>query len=467
MFDNYPDWYKVEKETEKTVKKLTNIKELVPYLGNSDEFIRRLAILRINELRLKDSIVPLKELLDDPLESTNNKELAAWTIRVISLHWNTDLFITNKYLNKYSGKERYSDVCKVTIKDSLPTLKFSFSSSLVNSELKLESNDIRSSRDMEFDLSFSIKEWFLQYSHEILDDLKQLIIKLPFLLFFCLKRAAVFIFMLISGIAKFSVRLFSNIAIKRGKKLRDRQVENVKTEEQLPKTERIYDKVKNYNNSGKSGANEIQMLRNSYNKTPYGDNPYIEKPSITKQIRKTVFYFFYILFSPLRLARQNKKVLAGIIIAVYCFFTFTTQGKIIMYKHTGLDLMEEQIKAINTTQQILAYAWSEVEDFLEISKPVPTNKEAVIENENSTDKAQAELLQYKVSTDKGLNLRQEPNTASAKVALLPYNSIVTYVGESKDTPTGTWHKLVTAEGKTGWASSNFLVEIGGIQSEGH
>lgn len=457
-FNDYPSWYKVEKETEYTIKKLTTLKELMPYLRNSDEFIRRLAILRINELRLKDSIIALKELLDDSLETTKNKEFAAWTIRAISLHWNTELFITNKYLNKYSGKERYTDICKICIKDSLPSLKFNFTTSIVNSELQIENNDITNSKDMNFDLPFSVKEWFSQYSKEILQDLKLLLIKLPFLLFKFLKSAIIFSFSALYGLIKVFINLVLKIKVKYKENHANKKIEPASQEQNTFE-------VNNYSFKGRySEDNEIQMLRKSYDKSSYDTESYLDKPSHKKNIKNVVFNIFYVILSPVRFARNNKKIFVVILILVYCFLTFSTQGKVIMYRYTGLDLMEEQTKAFNTTKEILSYALAEAEDLIGMSHTKAAQKE-VIPIDGPVVIEENQQLQFKVLAKKGLNLRQEPVSSSAKITLLPFDAIVTYTGESKDTSSGTWYKLVTIDGETGWASSNFLEKIGGLQNE--
>lgn len=95
-----PQWYKVERETEKIISKLSTIPEIAFYLKNPNEYIRRLAILRLSQLRLKDSINVLNEILEDPLENQNNKELSAWVIKLVSSKWNIDLLLNSKQINK-------------------------------------------------------------------------------------------------------------------------------------------------------------------------------------------------------------------------------------------------------------------------------------------------------------------------------------------------------------------------------
>mgnify|MGYP000876045312 CR=1 FL=1 len=457
VFDSYPGWYKVEKDTEKTIKKLASIKELMPYLKNPDEFIRRLAVLRINDLRLKDSIIALKELLDDPLETTKNKELAAWTIRLISLHWNIDLFITNKYLNKYSGKERYVDICKVSITDSLPSLKFNFSTSIVNSELQLGSNDLTSSKDMDFDLPFSVKEWFHQYSQEILEDLKRVLINLPFMIFKLIKTVVLFCFGAALGAIKFCISMLSGIIAARKNKTAQRISEALPSDHPSPEVDTVGFKHRY------TGDVDLQRLRNSYSKSSHEISSFTDKQSPLEVFRNAVFNFFYVILSPVRLVRRNKKVFFAMLIAIYCFLAFTTQGKVILYRFTGIDLMEEQKKVYNTSREFFSYVWDEFEELINIKQSDVAQKEEILDTEPVMQ--QTQQLQYKVLAEKGLNLRKEPNAASARIAVLPYNSLVTYAGQSEDTPSGKWHKIITLDGKTGWASSNFLEQTGGIKNE--
>jgi len=79
-----PEWYRTEKDTAKIIEKLGSVKELDFYLRNPDEYIRRLAILRLYRISDKESIFVLKELLDDPVESDDNKYLAAWITDILT-----------------------------------------------------------------------------------------------------------------------------------------------------------------------------------------------------------------------------------------------------------------------------------------------------------------------------------------------------------------------------------------------
>lgn len=443
---SYPDWYRIERDTEKIIKKLTTMKEIIPYLNNSDEYIRRLSILRINELRLKDSIVGLKELLDDPLETVGNKELAAWTIKVISNHWNTDLFITNKYLNNYSGTERYEDVCKVSIKDTLPTLKFDFTSSMLNSELNMESNDIRSSKDIDIDLPFSVKEWFGQYSHDILADLKVLLIKLPLLVFKGLKYAAVFIF---GGLLFVFKTLIQNISkIKRSNESKENNEPINQNEYSSPNT--TYSSQR----SRSSQDIELQALRNSFDRSAMEDS-YEEKISLTNRVKNALLSILYVILAPIRFVIQHKKFSIVSLAVIYCFLTFFPYGKALTYKYTGLDIMDEQTKAFNAAKSVVAYVCDEIYTIFDITSS-PQQVVAQTDEKEILEPVEIAEAKYEITAETGLNLRDGPDTSSKKLLQLPFKTVVT-----KEAENGTWFKIKTSDGITGWVSSKYLKEFRG------
>jgi|BioPla2DNA2_1021312.scaffolds.fasta_scaffold23689_1 hypothetical protein len=445
--ERYPDWYQIERDTEKIIKKLNTIKELIPYLNNSDEYIRRLSIIRVNELRLKDSIVALKELLDDPLESSANKELCAWTIKVVSEHWNTDLFITSKYLNNYSGKEKYEDVFKVIIKDTLPSLRFDFTASMLNTELNIESTDIRSSRDIEIDLPFSVKEWFGQYSQDIIADLKALIIKLPILLFRGLKLTTSFI---LGGLIYIFKALIGYIHKLKSSLRTKRQRNNTQSNNMYDQTNSPIHKYSATNLQ----ASDFQSLRDSYNKTYY-ENSYKEKITLSERIKGLFLSIAYIIFAPIRFIIQHKKLSSIGLVLLYCFLCFFPSGKALTYKYIGLDLMDEQAKAFYATKEIISYAWEEVNEILDIS----TTPQSVVAQTDSVPSTEPELVdeqRYIVIAQSGLNLREEPDASSKRLIQLPFESVVT-----KEDEKGIWFKITTLDGLSGWVSSKYLKEYRG------
>lgn len=458
-FDDYPEWYRVEKETEKTIKKLTTIKEFGPYLGNSNEFIRRLAVLRINELKLKDAVIPLKELLDDPLETVSNKEIAAWTIKVIILHWNTDFFITNKYLSKYSGKEKYNDIFRINIKDSLPSLKFDFTSSMFNKELAMENNEIRNSKEIDIDLPFSVKEWFAQYSSDILNDLKKLLIRLPVVVFKAVKTIALLAF---SGVCQGSKLLLEKLSsIRQKRKIR----KNSKSEASENTSSTASGFGAGYKHIS-SQPTEIQSLRSTYNKSAFFENEITEKISLAERAKKLIFNIFYVVFFPVRFVIKRKAAIIVMLIALYCFFTYTTAGKILVYRNTGLDLMEEQTKILGASKEILTYAWDEIQEFCGISDSLAQDEGAPYEND-ATPPLEAPLISYRILAKNGLNVREQPDKSANVLQKLDYNQVVLYYGKALDSSTTAWFKIETADGTIGWVASEYLEQIGGHENGWH
>lgn len=311
----FPSWYNTERDTQKTINRLTNIKELSFYLSNPDEYIRRLAIIRIQELYLKDAVEPLRMLLDDSLETAQNKELAAWTIKSISHEWNIDIFYNNKYLARFNGTEKYNDIYKLCIKESLPSIKFDFTSSLIKSEIDLDKTDLRKSEDVEFDMPFSLKEWFSSWCEEFLIALKKLFINLPQILL------------------KLLIIVFKFIVIT------------------IPKQ------------SFKMIRKAYSFIKSKQNKRPKYQSYYSSmKPSFS--IKNVLFKFFYILFSPVRYLIRKRKLIAVLIIAAYCMLTYTTTGRLFTLKKFNVDLKKSQNEVVDMVKAIGIVAYSELKNIV-------------------------------------------------------------------------------------------------------
>ncbi|WHH61076.1 HEAT repeat domain-containing protein [Petroclostridium sp. X23] len=330
----YPEWYLVERETEKTIKKLTTLEELRFYLGNSDEYIRRLAILRMNELKLKDAIQYLEELLDDHLENTKNKELAAWTIKAISMKWNIDLFINHRLLNRYTGDENLEQIAGVHIVGSPYAFKFSFSKTLINSELQQENDNMFRNQDINFQVRFPAKDWILAWYHEFLSAGKQLLIKLPSIM--------------LKYLIALMVLLYTTIFIK------------------LPK--KIY-KIASMCFATYRHKKDIQKKHGNYY-----DGSYVKKMRLTYSARTIFSRFLYVLSSPVRFFARHKSLIFFTMVAAYCFLTFTNTGRALAVQYLGFDLVDVQYKYLhldmekmqkylkNSALQVLDYAWEELSD---------------------------------------------------------------------------------------------------------
>ncbi|NJD03731.1 MAG: HEAT repeat domain-containing protein, partial [Ruminiclostridium sp.] len=174
---NLPEWYRLERETEKTVGRLTNLKELDYYLRNPDEYIRRLALIRLSELKPRDCENILREILDDHSENNDNKELAAWVLKATALKWNMEVFINDRYLTKFTGTENLSDINKITCGELQPSLRFNFSSNKVCSQIPASEDTVNYERDIVLDSGFSFGQWLSSIKNSMLISLKSLLLK--------------------------------------------------------------------------------------------------------------------------------------------------------------------------------------------------------------------------------------------------------------------------------------------------
>ncbi|MCX7923396.1 MAG: SH3 domain-containing protein [Clostridia bacterium] len=424
----YPEWYKIEKDTEKTIKKLSSIKDLVFYLKNPDEYIRRIAILRIGELNLKESINYLKEILDDPIETTLNKELAAWTIKSVSLKRDVDLFISSKLLSKYSGSEKYTDIYGVSIIDDLPSIKFEFSSQLIEKELHIEGDSTRHSEDINFDVRFSFNEWFRNWYESLIPVIKNMLCTLPSKALSSLKN-----YLKMDSIKKVPHKLGAIIS----------------------KLFILFKcKLKPHNNT-----TWRKQYKYFYNNTK-------EKTGFFSLLKNLVLYIFYLIFTPLRLIIRHNKVAFTMIIALYCFLAFTTPGKIITYKQIGMELTDAQSNIYTSSKEILAYAWSEFMDITGISTGtgnISSDYVGVAHEPPSPTLAKT----YVITAQTGLTLRKSPSTVAEKAQdkVLPYNSSVLYLSKSqRDSNGSVWYFVKTADGNTGWVYTKWLKETGGEEN---
>jgi len=299
---DYPEWYRVERATEKIIKKLVSLQELHFYLRNPNEYIRRLAILRINELKLEDALDTLEEILEDPLESDENKKLAAWTIKTICQKWQIDLFISNPLVTKFTGEESYHDLYQIVLKEPGISFNFQPSSSLLLSELQQEKDYTDRDQEVNIEIAFYFFRWFQIWSSELVNQSKKNLLKLPTIT------------------AAFLLKLFKLIWTKVFWRL----------------TEKFSSYAQNLYYRHKQKFNPVFLVKNA------------------------IFYFLYIIFFPVRLVRHHKKLTLSFIIFVYCFLAFTEQGNIITYRYFGFDLLDLQTHLFIRGKKLTIYTWYEL-----------------------------------------------------------------------------------------------------------
>lgn len=159
MNNLYPEWFKVEKETKIIITHMATVRELSFYLKSNEQFIRRLAIIRLGELKFKEATPYLSEIIENLDESPLNRELAAWAIKAISITSGEDIITFNRLLTHFTGRETPEEIVgQVNI--NLPICSFS-------PEFDLSSNSLINSvkdytgfnTDFVIDNSFSLFLW--------------------------------------------------------------------------------------------------------------------------------------------------------------------------------------------------------------------------------------------------------------------------------------------------------------------
>ncbi|MDP4183169.1 MAG: SH3 domain-containing protein [Bacillota bacterium] len=439
----YPKWYTLEKETEKTINKLFTIKELSFYLKNSNENIRRLAILRIEELKSKESIEALKDIMNDMTENQINKELAAWAVKSISLKWDMDLFVSNKLLNKYSGAERSLPLNHVKIVDPTPQIKFEFKSLTFEQELVKDQDNIRQNEDVFLDITFSFKEWLIAILEEYKSKLRTNWKSMPRMLFIYLKTITFIIF------AYLIILPFKSMTklIKLG----------------LNYSRIIKGKIR----SGKSTSPK-ERKASGYNVLDRESrNSFFEKNNPEPSIKSSVFKILFFILTPLRLIIKFRKLAMFSILIIYLFFAYTSTGKILLYKYSGLELLDLQNRLFNSSKEFLGYTIDSTKELfnhkdLSSSKTLPAIKDIT---NSEVLPSPPPVKMFRVTAKKGLNLHTNPDLASPNVpinGLLKLNSTIKYLNESKkDNRSIIWYYVETEGGAKGWASSKYLKEVKG------
>jgi hypothetical protein len=318
----YPEWFKLERGTEKTVNRLSRIEELRFYLRSPDQYFRRLAILRINQLRLKDGISYLEEMLDNDLESELNKKLAAWTIKSICLKWNVDLFISNRLFYQFSGKEQYDEMYSINIEDSCPPLHLKIPSSPVSEKITWENNDIKHMQELGFETSFFFSQWLKAYLSDLVTVGKEGVRNLPFL-----------ILSLVQKLPKISLSVLFN----KGKGI-------------LSWHQR---------NSGRKKRKLFYFPARNYPGT---------------FIREVLSRIMHVICYPFKLICLSKVRMVGLFCLIYYYLTFTGAGIFLTAKCFGVslidlqnnllktDLMETRDEIYVTAKKILLIAWMQLKD---------------------------------------------------------------------------------------------------------
>jgi len=403
-----PEWYRSERETGRIIEKLHSVKELDYYLKNPDEYIRRLAILHLQKLSDKDCVFILKELIDDPVESEENKQLAAWVLKSVTRKRIGDNFLNNKYLNAFNGSESFEELFPIKQEDFCPSVEFDFTSSQSYSYIQLDSEETILERDAFFESDFDLIKWFSTSVTRLLKNSLAALCAIP-----------VFIIKLPALIGRV-IHYFLN----------KRQT--------YPKIQRRTEERK-----------KIRMN------------------TFFNSIKRFLFSVFYILFFPFRFARKHKPAIICILLVAYSLMAFTDYGRAFTNKYWSVDLIKVQNNTIQKVRDYYAYALSELNRLSGINEWKEKEskgelKFADAQNKDDTSGLAAEnRRQYIVTAKKGLNIRELPDPNSKKVGnnSLTFGSTVIYLSkQDKDASGGIWYYVESNDGRIGWVAARYLSE---------
>ena len=442
---NLPEWYRLERETEKTIGRLVNLKELDYYLRNPDEYLRRLALIRLSELKPRDCENILREILEDHYESNENKELAAWVLKATATKWNIEIFINNRYLTKFTGNEKLKDIYKITCDEFQPSLRFNFSSNKVCSQIPASEENINNcQQNTVLNSAFNFRQWFSSISGNMLSNLKSIMIS--FLKLFI---------KVIGGLLQHIFVKFPSLLFKGMKNL-------LKRKEPSPTPKRTLNKPDNSNYcsrlSNKAYNNPDLMPLVMKSRKPYTYRPSVIS-SLVSVVKKVVMNVLYVFFFPVRLFLKHKIALVIILLTLYIFLNFTNQGSILFKEYTGKEFLQFQTKAVNDIKQFSISSWNSFKDFTGLDEMLKKDDKKVAIN-NDPGISAVEL--YSVTASKGLNIRELPDPSSEKVTggSLAFGSIVTFLDKMiTDSAGRIWYYVKAEDGRSGWVSAKYLTVV--------
>ncbi len=450
IYGALPDWYRTERDCEKIISKLNTVDDLDYYIRNADEFIRRIALLRLKNLDLRESARIFKEIMDDPVESHSNKDIAAWALKSHLAGNEPDLLTNTRYLARYTGQERYEELFSLKLQEQTD-ISFQFAQASDYSAFGINNEDSTIERDIFFDAKFDLNGWIKDLIEGIVLSFRKL-----------LKSIFPYIKKSILQLVK-TKKSIPNVISKPISSL-ENNIE-VKTEA-IPQVNQslIYSKHRRRRRSNLKRSYGIEDLRINSNK----------RPGFFTFVKKGVYQLFYLLLFPLRFVLKHKLASFCILAAVYAFFTYSSYGRALAYKYTGTEISELQRQLFEKGKTYYFIAVNEINKFAGVDDWKKDNK-AEQENDdpvmaaslNSNQQMSSSLYDetiYEVTAKDGLNIRTAPDPYSEKVngGPLPFDTTVICISVANSVPSGSeWYYVESEDGRNGWVSAKYLKKAEG------
>ena len=420
MIISCPEWFKVEKDTLKIISYLTSIKELSFYLRSPDPFIRRLAILRVGALQLKEGIGFLTEMVENHSELETNRELSAWALKTISFKYDENLYVNNRLLTHYTGEETLEEVSRC-IKINMPNYDLSYEFIIPeNNTIDIIKNYVEFNNDFVIEDPFQWTNWFYSLHIAVNQKLKD-------------TRLAIKTFprKVMSGIGVlwiYLIKLFTSKNDDLRSKVKIKKITNhpkKKSKSHLSKRFQI------------SMGKKVKSLA-----------------LIVLHLGKNVLFF---IIYPLRLIKMHKAVTSLIVISFFMLSLNVPWLSGSIEEHTNIKTSRINHFIHNISSQFLTMISEGASDLLNTQNNNINTSESNLHNK-VTDLSPQSF--YKVTAKSGLVLRSQPSAPNSEVlSSIEYNTKVVYLETSeKDQQGRIWFLVKTPDGKVGWAYSNWLKE---------
>jgi hypothetical protein len=326
-----PEWYSTERETEKTIQKLNSIKELDYYLQNPDEFIRRLAILRLQKISAKEAAYILKDILDSPSETPRNKYISGWILNSLLKGKDDVLLMGSRYAGNLTGSERFDELFPIISEKFHGSVNFNFDSSPMHSAFTLDKEDAVLERDVYFESEFDYGQWFKSFVVYAFANLRKTVLAVP----------------------SFMGRVLRNFIT--------RLSERKKNKKHLKAERAKISEVQNGQGFASKDPGNVRSGKRNRRPDPPADSCYslrnelYKKQSFFTFVKKGAFQVFYGLFFPIRFVRRHKLLTFTMILTVYLLLANTDPGRAFTSKYFRLDLKTSQTFALQKLRVCTSY----------------------------------------------------------------------------------------------------------------
>ncbi len=474
----FPAWYSAERETEKTIQKLKSLKELDYYLQNPDEFIRRLAILRIQKVSTKEAVYILKDIIDSPAETSGNKYISEWILSSLLKGKDDVLLMGSRYANKLTGSERYDELFPVISEKTSGSVNFNFDSSPSHSALILDEEDTVFERDVYFESEFDFGQWLRAFIVSASANFRNSILAVPAYIGRLPKKI----------ITQISERKKSKpVKIKKG--YCDKQG-HASAESENPSDNAVNSTayaanppIYAVNSSAYAGKPSVyaghpraknkklrgKPVKPSAGSYPSADNYYslrselYRKQSFFTYVKKGAFQLLYGLLFPVRFIKRHKFLTFAMLLTVFLLLANTDHGRAFTTKYFSLDLKTTQtvvLQKLKIYTSYLSNGFNRLTGIDQWSKKSDGHETTSVQAAVTADLCSVSKdLLYTVTAKNGLNMRVSPNPSSKKVGngSLEFGSTVVFLEKKeKDTSGITWYYVKAADGRIGWVSSRYL-----------